>query len=68
MGEDPLADLRRVVIDDGRLRDRLLSAPDGQAFIADVVEIARESGLDVSADQVADGLRDARRDRREQWV
>jgi hypothetical protein len=33
MAEDPLADLRRIVVDDRLLRDRLLSAPDRQAFI-----------------------------------
>lgn len=68
MAEDPLADLRRIVVDDRLLRDRLLSAPDRQAFIVGVIEIAQERGLDVSADQVVAGLRAARLRRRERWV
>ena len=57
MAEDPLADLRRIVVDDRLLRDRLLSAPDRQAFILGVIEIAQQRGLDVSADQVIARLR-----------
>jgi hypothetical protein len=68
MGEDALADLRRIVVDDRVLCQRLLSAPDRQAFIAGVIEIAHERGLDVSEDQVVEGLRVARLRRREQWV
>jgi hypothetical protein len=68
MGEDALDDLRRFVVDDRLLRDRLLSAPDRHAFVAEVISVAQERGIDLSTDDVVEGLRAARRRRQERWV
>jgi len=68
MSVDRLDDIRRLVIDDRRLRDRLLAAPDRKAFIADVVAIAHEEGIDLAPDDVLAALRTEQRRRFEQWV
>jgi EAL domain-containing protein (putative c-di-GMP-specific phosphodiesterase class I) len=68
MGEDALDDVRRIVVDDRQLRDRLLGAPDRRAFIAEVVDVARERGIELTAEEVAGGLRSARLHRQERWV
>jgi EAL domain-containing protein (putative c-di-GMP-specific phosphodiesterase class I) len=68
MGEAGLDELRRVVVDDPVLRNRLLRATDRQAFIAAVLEVAHERGIEVAADDVTAGLDDARRRRLERWV
>jgi hypothetical protein len=68
MENDALDDLRRLVIDDPALRGRLLSSPARQAFIDDVVDVAHEHGIDLSAEEVADALRTARRRSLERWV
>jgi hypothetical protein len=65
---DRLDELRRLVIDDPRLRDRLLAAPDRDAFVADVVAVAHEQGIDLAADEVRAGLQAEQRRRFEQWV
>jgi hypothetical protein len=68
MGDTALDDLRGIVVDDRRLRDRLLSAPDRTTFIDLVVEVAAEQGIILSADDVVAGLAEARRQSRERWV
>ncbi|MDQ6777389.1 MAG: hypothetical protein M3071_14485 [Actinomycetota bacterium] len=68
MGEDALDDLRRLVVDDRRLRDRLLSVSDRDAFVLEVIEVARACAIEVSAAEVVDALEDARRRRLERWV
>jgi hypothetical protein len=68
MSNEALEDVRRLVIDDPLLRDRLLSAPDRQAFIMRVTEIARACDLTLSADDVEEALRSARRECNERWV
>ncbi len=68
MGDDALDDLRKLVVDDPTLRDRLLSAPDRTSFTDRVVEMAREHGIDLSADDVVAGLGAARRQSWERWV
>jgi hypothetical protein len=68
MGEDALDALRRCVVDDRLLRGRLLAAPDRPAFVAEVTEVARERGIELSDDGVLEGLRAARRWRQERWV
>jgi hypothetical protein len=65
---DSLAALRRLVIDDPSLRDRLLVISDRKAFTAEVIAVARDAGIGLTADDVADGLREARRHRLERWV
>jgi hypothetical protein len=68
MGNDALDDLRRLVVDDPALRALLLSAPDRQSFIDQVVGVARRNGIDLSSDEVAAGLRAARQQRHQRWV
>jgi hypothetical protein len=68
MGEDALDHVRDLVVDDRALRDRLLSARDERAFVAELIEIARERGIELSHDAVDAGLSAARRRRRERWV
>jgi Nif11 domain len=65
---DRLDELRQLVIDDPGLRDRLLAAPDREAFVADVVAVADEQGIDLTADEVHAGLQAEQRRRFEQWV
>jgi hypothetical protein len=66
--EDGLDDLRRLVVDDPLLRDRLVSTSDRGAFITEVIDVAQERGIELSAEQVVEGLRAARRRRLERWV
>jgi hypothetical protein len=68
MGEEPLEELRRLVVDDARLRDRLLSVTDRDAFVLEVIEVGRACGIEVSPVEVIEGLRGARRRRSERWV
>jgi hypothetical protein len=68
MGVDVLEHLRRLVVDDRSARDRLLLVRDRQAFVAEVVNVARERGIELSPDQVLDGLAEARRRQQERWV
>ncbi|MDQ6804011.1 MAG: hypothetical protein M3065_03370 [Actinomycetota bacterium] len=68
MGEDALDDLRRLVVDDRRLRDRLLAVSDRDAFVLEVIEVGRTCGIEVSPVQVIEGLRGARRRRSQRWV
>jgi hypothetical protein len=68
MGKDALEDLRRLVVDDRPVRDRLLSAPDRQTFVAEVIDVAQAHGIELAADEVVEGLRDARRWHQERWV
>jgi hypothetical protein len=66
-GADGLDELRRLVIDDRRLRGRLLPLS-GYAFVAEVIEVARETGIEVSAHDVQAGLGAARRAWLERWL
>jgi hypothetical protein len=68
MGEHALEELRRLVVDDRHLRDRLLSAPDFDAFVLEVIEVARAREIELTAAEVVAGLNDARRLRLERWV
>jgi len=60
--------VRRLVVDDPGLRDRLRSVTDHPAFIAEVIAVGSEHGLPVSAADVEDGLRAARLQRLERWL
>jgi glutamate-1-semialdehyde aminotransferase len=67
----PRADLDRlvaVVLRDEALQQRLLAVPQRDAFVATLVTVASERGLVVTADDVGDALRDARRSWLERWV
>jgi hypothetical protein len=68
MAESALDELRRAVVDDPRLRERLLAAPNHEAFIAEVINLARSRGIDLTPAAVSEGLAAARRDRRARWV
>jgi hypothetical protein len=58
----------QLVVVDPRLRHELVSVTDHDEFVAVVVARAREAGLDVSADDVEEGLRARRVAWREQWI
>jgi hypothetical protein len=68
MGEDALDELRGLVVDDRQLRDRLLSVSDRDAFVLEVVAVARACAIELSPAQVVEGLHAARRRRWERWV
>jgi hypothetical protein len=68
MGHDALDDLRRIVVDDPLLRDRLLSSGDHERFIAELVAVAAGCGIDLPAGDVAEALLAARREHQELWV
>jgi hypothetical protein len=68
MAEDALDELRRLVIDDRALRDRLLAASDRDTFVARVIALAREHGIALTPDAVAVGLDAARHERMLRWV
>ena len=68
MDDDALAELRRLVVDDRGLRERLLAMSGRREFVDEVIDVARERGIELSADEVSDGLRAARRRHRRQWV
>jgi hypothetical protein len=68
MADDALDELRRLVVDDRARMSLLLGAPDRPTFIARVMGLASELGLELSAAAVEEGLRDARRRHRAEWV
>jgi hypothetical protein len=68
MVDDPLEALRRLVIDDRSLRERLLPLCDRDEFTAELVALARERGIELSSEQVMEGLGAAHRARLERWV
>jgi hypothetical protein len=65
---EALADFGKVVVNDPDLLRELLAAGDRLRFIDLVVQRAADRGWDVSVDDVANGLRDARRAWQERWV
>ncbi len=60
--------VRRLVVDDPRLRSRLLAVADQEAFVTEVVDVAREHEIELSPDDVLEGLREARRRRLQRWM
>jgi hypothetical protein len=68
MASDPLDELRRIVVDDRRLIDRLSVISDRARFVAAVTEVASERGIELRDVGVREGLDAARRRRRERWV
>ncbi|HEY2769721.1 MAG TPA: hypothetical protein VGI87_04105 [Solirubrobacteraceae bacterium] len=68
MVDDPLDAIRRVVIDDRSLRERLLPLRDRDLFTAELVQLARDRGIELTSEQVMEGLLAARRARLERWV
>lgn len=68
MANDSLDQLRRLVIDDAGLRERLLAVTGREAFVSAVTEVARERGIDLPSGAVVAALDHARRERRAQWV
>jgi hypothetical protein len=68
MEDDPLGQLRSIVVDDPHLRGRLLAVTDKQAFIAEVVGLARSLAIPLTAGDVDLGLSEARRQDLDRWV
>jgi EAL domain-containing protein (putative c-di-GMP-specific phosphodiesterase class I) len=68
MSTSALEELRERLVDDPVVRSRLLSAGDRQAFIADVIAVAHQCGIDVSAEEIEAGLAAARQQRLARWV
>jgi hypothetical protein len=46
----------------------LLPVADREAFVAEVVEVAREHAIELSPDDVLEGLREASRRRLQRWM
>jgi len=68
MTEDALDQLRRIVVDDRRLGERLLGAPSREAFVAEVVDVAQAYGIELTETAVMEALSGARRERWGRWV
>jgi hypothetical protein len=68
MSSGAFEDVRTIVVDDPRLRLRLLSIRDGASFVTEVLAVAHEHGYELSTDEVAAALREARRQSRDLWV
>jgi hypothetical protein len=66
--ESVLEDLRDLIVDDPRLRHRLLSVRDQSSFIREVVAVADEHGYELSSEEVATALGVARRQSLSRWV
>ena len=63
-----LARFHEEVLADPDLQRRLLAEPDRRAFVALVVQLAHERGCEVEADDVEEGLLEARRTWLERWI
>lgn len=61
-------DLRPVVVDDPRLRERLLQCAGTADFVAEVMAIAEGLGIAISPDDVTGALEAERRRRQQRWV
>ncbi|HEX9994319.1 MAG TPA: Nif11 family protein [Acidimicrobiales bacterium] len=68
MGGDGLERLTAAVLADPALQQRLLAVPERPAFVAEVVAVAAERGLDVTPADVEAALVAARRAWLERWV
>ena len=65
---DDLARLRALVLADEGLQRRLFAAAEPEAFIAAVVSLAGEHGLDVTPTEVSWAIQDGRRNAVERWI
>jgi hypothetical protein len=61
-----LDELRRMVVDDRALCERLVGEREG--FVAAVIAVASERGIELSAETIEAELRDTRRERLTRWV
>lgn len=68
VGGEWLDALTAAVVADAALRDRLLAVPERSAFVAEVVAVAAERGLPVTADDVDLAIVAARRAWLSRWV
>ena len=68
MAADDLARLRADVLDDPGLQQRLLAVADRRQFVALVVGLAGERGLDVAAQDVDDAIAEGRRAWYSTWI
>ena len=63
-----MAALRRLVLQDPTLQQRLVGLGDRATFCAAAAEVARERGLDLGAGDVDAAIDQARRQWWERWV
>lgn len=68
MPTEDLDRLHAAVLDDPQLQRRLLAVPDRRAFVASVVAVAGELGLDVVAAEVEDAIVQRRRAWYSTWI
>lgn len=68
MPADDLARLRDLVFADPALQRRLLATTDRQEFVARVVALAAERGLDLTKREVDDALTERRREWYSRWI
>ena len=68
MPTEDLDRLRAAVLADPQLQQRLLAVRDRRAFVASVVAVAGELGLDVVAGDVEDALLQRRRAWYSTWI
>lgn len=67
MSED-FQELRRIVLQDSALQKELQKIGDHEEFVAKVVQIADEKGLNVENEDVWEAMREARRVWVERWI
>jgi hypothetical protein len=65
---DDLARLRELVLADPALQRRLLATAGRQEFVARVVALAAERGLDLKNREVDDALTERRREWYSRWI
>lgn len=68
MGSSALERLRRIVVDDPQMRGHLLAAPDRSVFVQEVVDLASGVGIELSRDEIVQGLLDAEQAILGRWV
>lgn len=68
MPADDLARLRQIVLADPDLQRRLLAAAGRRQFVALVVGLAADRGLDVSDRDIDDAITESRRGWYSRWI
>jgi hypothetical protein len=65
---EDLARLRAHVLSDPQLQHRLLAVPDRRQFVALVLSLAAERGLDIGAEDVEGAIVESRRAWYSTWI
>jgi hypothetical protein len=68
VASDAWEELRRLVVDDPGVRDRLLACGDRDEFVARLVQVADRHGIELSPELVVGELRATRASWFERWV